>query len=135
MIIVGWPELFRGKGDSSGSLAWRLGGGQTKVIHVVYHGNEQVEKQLTAVFHLILHRAAALEGVASTDDKCQVVSTKLGVVVRCVGIGITSGSQDGGALDARLQTLLTESKLLQLLETVLLSSAVDHSVLQDWSRR
>lgn len=76
---------------------------------MVHHGNEQVEKQLAAVFHLILHGTAALEGVASTDDEREVVSTELRVVVGRVGVRVTSGSQDGRALDARLQTLLSES--------------------------
>lgn len=133
-MSTGSPELFRGIGVGSGSLAWRFCG-QTKVIHVIHHGNEQVEKQLTAVFHLVLHRAATLERVASTDDECEVVRTELGVVVRCVGVGVTSRSQDGRALDARLQTLLAESQLLQLLEPVLLGLAVDHGVLEDGSRR
>ena len=132
---VGWPELFRVIGVGSGSLAWRLDRGQTKVIHVVYHGDEQVEKQLAAVFHLVLHRAAALEGVAGTDDECEVVCTKLGVVVRCVGVGVASGSQDGRALDARLQTLFAKSQLLQLVQSVLLSLAIDDGILQDWSSR
>lgn len=118
----------------AGSLAWRLCR-QTKVIHVIYHGNEQVEEQLTAVFHLVLHRAAALEGVARADDERKVVRTKLGVVVRRIGVGVTSRCQDGRALDARLQALLAKSQLLQLLQSVLLSLAVDHCVLQDGSCR
>jgi hypothetical protein len=115
----------------AGSLAWRLCCRQTKVIHVIYHGNEQVEEQLTAVFHLVLHRAAALEGVARADDERKVVRTKLGVVIGCVGVGVTSRCQDGRALDARLQSLLAKSQLLQLLQSVLLSLAVNNSVLQD----
>jgi hypothetical protein len=109
----------------AGSLAWRLDAGQTQVIHVIYHGNKQVEEQLTAVLHLVLHCAAALEGVARTDDERKVVRTKLGVVVRCVGVG--------RALDARLQSLFAKSQLLQLLQSVLLGLAVDHCVLQDGS--
>lgn len=117
----------------AGSLAWRLDAGQAKVIHVIYHGNEQVEEQLTAVFHLVLHRTAALESVARTDDERKVVRTELRVVVRCVGVGVTGRSQDGRALDARLQSLLAKSQLLQLLQPILLSLAVDHCVLQDGS--
>lgn len=121
-------------GDSSGSLAWRLDR-HAKVVHVVHHGNEQVEEELTAVFHLVLHSAAALEGVARTDDEREVMGTELGVVVRCVRIGIASRSQDGRALDTRLQTLLAKGQLLQLVQPILLSLAVDHCVLQDGSCR
>lgn len=124
-------DVPRNRGGA-GSLAWRLCG-QTKVIHVIYHGNEQVEEQLTTVLHLVLHRAAALEGVARTDDERKVVRTKLGVVVGCVGVGVTGRGQDGRALDARLQSLLAKSQLLQLLQTVFLRLAVDHCVLQDGS--
>lgn len=121
----------RGGADS---LTWRLCG-QTKVIHVVYHGNEQIEEQLTAIFHFVLHRTAALEGVARTDDECKVVRTELGIVVWGVGVGVASRCQDGRALDARLQALLAKSQLLQLLQSVLLSLAVDHCVLQDGASR
>lgn len=102
---------------------------------MIYHGNEQVEEQFTAIFHLVLHCAAALESVAGTDDECQVVRTKLGVVVGCVGVGVTGRCQDGRALDTRLQSLLAKSQLLQLLQSVLLSLAVDHSVLQNGAGR
>lgn len=102
---------------------------------MVHHGNEKVEEQLTAIFHLVLHRTAALESVARADDQCEVVSTELGVVVRSVGVRVTSRSENCRALDTRLQTLLAKSQLLQLLESVLLSLAVDHCVLQDGSCR
>ena len=102
---------------------------------MIYHGNEQVEEQLTAILHFVLHGAAALECVAGTNDECKVVRTKLGVIVGCVGIGVASRGQDGRALNTRLQTLFAESQLLELLEPVLLGLAVDHCILQDGSRR
>ena len=130
---AGSPRCSGDRGGS-GSLAWRLDR-HAQIVHVVDHGNEQVEEQLTAVLHLVLHCAAALKGVARTDDQCEVVGTKLGVVVGCVGVGVTSRGQDRRALDARLQPLFAKSQLLELLEPVLLSLAVDHSVLQDGSCR
>lgn len=130
---AGSPRCSGDRGGS-GSLAWRLDR-HAQIVHVVDHGNEQVEEQLTAVLHLVLHCAAALESVARTDDQCEVVRTKLGVVVGCVGVGVTSRGQDRRALDARLQPLFAKSQLLELLEPVLLSLAVDHSVLQDGSCR
>lgn len=130
---AGSPRCSGDRGGS-GCLARRLDR-HAQVVHVVDHGNEQVEEQLTAILHLVLHRAAALEGVARTDDEREVVSTELGVVVGCVGVGVTGRSEDCRALNARLQPLFAKSQLLELLEPVLLSLAVDHGVLQDGSCR
>ena len=82
-----------------GDLARRF---RSKVVHVIDHGDEQVEEELAAVLHFVLHRAAALECVASTNDQRQVVRAELRVVVRCVGVREASRRQDSGALDARL---------------------------------
>jgi len=69
---------------------------------MVAQGHEEVEEQLrAAVEHLKLHRAAALESAARTNDQGQVMCPKLGVVVRRVGVCISSRRQDGAALDAR----------------------------------
>ena len=75
---------------------------------MIDHGDEQVEKQLAAVFHLVLHRAAALEGVSSADDEGEVVCSQLGVVVRSVRICEACRRQDCRALDTRLKSLLPE---------------------------
>jgi hypothetical protein len=100
---------------------------------VVDHGNEKVKEEFTAIFHFALHGAAALERLAGADDESKVVRTELRVVVGRVCVGVTGRGQDGGALDARLQSLLPESQLLQLVQTVLLGLAVDDGVLQDGS--
>lgn len=102
---------------------------------MIDHGNEQVEEELAAVLHLVLHCAAALKCVSGADDEREVVCTKLGVVVRSVGICVTGGGQDSRALDARLEALLLERKLLQFLESVLVGLTVDDSVFQDRSNR
>ena len=106
-----------------------------QVIHVVDHGDEEVEKELAAMLHLILHRAAALESMASANDECQVVSAQLGVAVRSVGVCEARRRQDGRALYARLQALLLQRKLLQLLKPVLFSLAVYDGILEDRSSR
>lgn len=118
-------------GREEGSLA---GGFAAKVVHVVDHGDEEVEEELAAGFHLVLHRAAALEGVAGADDEREVVRAELGVAVRGIGVRIASRGQDGRALDAGLETLLAERQLLQLLEAVPLGLAVDDGVLEDGAR-
>lgn len=102
---------------------------------MVDHGNEQVEEEFAPVLHLVLHRAAALEGVPSSDDEREVVCTELRVVVRSIGVCVTGRRQDGRALDARLETLLLQSKLLQFLQSVLVGLTVDDSVFQYRSDR
>lgn len=67
---------------------------------MVNHGNEQVEEELATVLHLVLHSAAALEGVSGSDDEREVVCTELRIVVRSVGVGITGRCQNSRALDA-----------------------------------
>ena len=41
------------------------------IINVIAHGHEQIEEKLrVTLLHLHLHRAAAFESLAATDDKC-----------------------------------------------------------------
>jgi len=41
------------------------------IINVIAHGHEEVEEELrVTLLHLHLHRAAAFESLAATDDKC-----------------------------------------------------------------
>lgn len=126
-----WPAIPR-TSNGNGALSGRLG---RQVVHVVNHGDEEIEEQFAAILHLLLHGAAALEGVTGPDDESEVVCAKLRVVVGSVGVGKASRGQDGAALDTGLKTLLAESKLLQFGQTILLSSAVEDGVLEDGSRR
>lgn len=57
-----------------------------QIIHVVYHRDEEVEEQLPTVLHFVLHRAAALEGVSSSDDEREIVCSQFRVVVGCIGV-------------------------------------------------
>lgn len=109
------------------SLAWRL---LRQVVHVVDHGNKQVEEQLATVLHLALHGAAALEGVTSSNDERKIVRPQFGVVIGSICIRKARRRENGRALNARLKTLLLQGELLQLLQAILLSLAVDDSVLQ-----
>lgn len=65
--------------------------GALDLVDVVAQGDEQVEEELgSAVEHLGLHGAAALEGGAAADDEGEVVGAQLGVGIGCVVIGVTS---------------------------------------------
>ncbi len=57
---------------------------------MVTHSNKQIEEQFATVFHLRLHRAAALEGAAAANDESEIMSSKLRVAVGGVGVGPTS---------------------------------------------
>jgi len=67
---------------------------------VIDHGDEEVEEEFTTILHLILHGAAALEGVPSSNNQSEIVRSKLGVTIRGVGVGKARRRQDGRALDA-----------------------------------
>lgn len=102
---------------------------------MVDHGDEEIEEELATVLHLVLHRAAALEGVSCSNDESEVVCAQLRVVVRSVGVGKAGRCEDGRTLNTRLKTLLLERELLQLLEAIAISLAVDDGVLEDGSSR
>ena len=46
-----------------------------QVVHVIGHGDEEVEEELAALLHFLLHRSTPLEGVARADDECEIVSS------------------------------------------------------------
>ncbi len=98
---------------------------------MVYHGNEQVEEELSTVLHLALHCAASLESVSGSNDEREIVRTKLRVIIGSIGVCVTRRRQNGRALNSRLKTLLLQCEFLQLVKSVLLSLAVDDSVLED----
>lgn len=102
---------------------------------MVDHGHKEIEEQLAALFHFVLHCAAALECVSGSNYESKIVSSQLGVGVGSVGICESSRREYGRALNARLETLLLESKLLQLFQTVLVSLTVDDGIFQDRSDR
>jgi hypothetical protein len=87
----------------------------SQVIHVVHHGNKQVEEQLAAVLHLLLHCATAFECVSRANDQSQIMGPQLGVVIGCVGVGKPGRGENRTALNTRLKSLFPQSKFLQLL--------------------
>jgi hypothetical protein len=98
---------------------------------VVDHGDKEIEEELATVLHLALHGTATLECVARSDDECEVVCTKLRIVVGCVGVCKASRREDRRALDARLKALLSQGELLQFLEAVMVGLTVYDGVLED----
>lgn len=98
---------------------------------MVDQGNEQVEEQLAAILHLLLHGAAALESVTSPDYESEIVCSQLGVIVGRVGVCEASRRQNSAALNTRLKSLLAERELLQLFQTVSLSGTIEHCIFQD----
>jgi hypothetical protein len=87
------------------------------VIHVIGHGDKQVEEQLATILHLLLHCPAVLERVSRLND-ARSFEPLWSVFAR----------------DTGLNTLLSKSKFLQLLQTILLGSTIEDYVLQDGTR-
>lgn len=107
-----------------------LGAGD--IVDVVAQGDKEIEKELSsAVEHLKLHGSTALKGAAAANDESEVMGPEFRVRIGSVGVGVAGGCQDGAALDTRLQTLLPQSHLLELLQAKLLSCAVNDRVLED----
>jgi hypothetical protein len=69
---------------------------------MVTHSNEEIEKKLAALVHLLCHSCAALESVAATDDEREIVSSKLRVTLGSVSVCPTSRSQQGRHSDILL---------------------------------
>lgn len=109
---------------------WRvLGGGN--VVDMVAESDKEIKEQLRAsVVHLELHGSAALEGTARADDEGEIVGSQLGVCVGSVGVGVSSRSEDGAALDTRLESLFAKCQLLQLIQSILFSRTVNDSILE-----
>lgn len=57
---------------------------------MITHSNKQIKEHFATILHLTLHRTAALEGAAATDDESEVVSSKLRVAVGSMGVGPAS---------------------------------------------
>jgi hypothetical protein len=109
---------------------WRL---LRQVIHVVDHGDEEVEEELATIFHFVLHRSAALESVSCPDNEREIVCTKLRVVVRGVRVRKPGGAEDGRALNSRLKALLLQCKFLQFFKSIAIGLAVYDGIFEDGS--
>ena len=101
------------------------------VINVVAHRHKQIKEQPAARFHLLLHRAAALERAPTADDKCEVVRSQTRVRVRRVRVRISCAAQDRANLDAILEPLLAQSYPFKLDETVSICRTIYARVTQD----
>jgi len=90
---------------------------------MVTHSDEEIEEHLSAALHLNLHRAAPLESTTAADDEGQIMSSKLGVGVRCMAVSPASRGENGGHGYAGLQTLLAEGETLELFKAVAVGGA------------
>jgi len=99
------------------------------VVEVVGHGDKQVKEKLAAsAFHLGLHGAAPLEGMATADNEGEVVSAQARVRVGGVGVGVLGRAHDGADVNAGPQALFLEAQPLEFFEPVTFSGTVDSSV-------
>ena len=46
-----------------------------QIIHMIDHGDKQIEEELATTLHLILHGATPLERVARPNNKRKIVRT------------------------------------------------------------
>ena len=67
---------------------------------MVTHSDEEVKEHLTTLLHLRLHCATSLEGGTTADDESEVVSTKLGIIIRGMAVCPPSGCKDGTNLNS-----------------------------------
>jgi hypothetical protein len=80
---------------------------RVQTYHVIAHGDEEIEEQSSAFFHLHLHGAAPLESVPAPNYESEVMGSQLGVIIGRMGVGISGRGEDGADLDARLEALFT----------------------------
>lgn len=73
--------------------------------------------------------------MSSSNDESEIVCSQFRVVVRSVRICEASRCQNSAALNTGLKSLLAKSQLLQLLQSILLRSTVEDSILQDRTLR
>lgn len=102
-----------------------------QIIHMIAHGNKQIEKPRMTILHLYLHCPASLENISRANNHSQVMSAQLGIRIRRVVVRIPSRSQDHADRDCTLKTLLTKRKALEIFQTVLLGRAVDKRVSEE----
>ena len=102
-----------------------------QVVNVVRHSNEQIKEHASTTLHLNLHSATALERVAAADNQSEVMCTESRISLRSIVIGESCTAENSSNLDTRLQSLLTQGKLLKLFEAELLGQAIDGCVPQD----
>lgn len=89
--------------------------------HMIAHSDEEIEEHSSPQLHLSLHRSTSFEGLTTANDESKVMSTKFGISIWCMAIGIPGRSEDSTNLDARLQALLSQSKTLELLKPISVS--------------
>ena len=102
------------------------------IVDVIAHRYKQVKEHLrAALLHLHLHSTALLEGLAATDDECEIVGAEPRVACGRVRIRKSCTTQDRRNVNTRLQALLTKSEALQFWQAEALRRAVDGRIPKD----
>ena len=102
-----------------------------QIIHMIAHGNKQIEKPRMTILHLDLHSPASLKDISRANNHSQVMSAQLGIRIRRVFIRIPSRSQDHADWNCTLKALLTKGKAFEVFQSVLLRRTVDNSVSEE----
>lgn len=85
---------------------------------MITHGNEQIEEHGATMLHFEFHVATLFEVVTIADNESEIMSSKLGVRIRCILICPSSRGKDGGNLHALSKTLLAKCKAFEVLKTI-----------------
>ena len=86
---------------------------------MVTHSNKQIEEQLATILHLGLHSTAAFKSRSAANDEGEIVSSKFRVIIGSMSVCPASRREDGGNLNAGLETLLAEGEAFEFIEAVL----------------
>lgn len=104
-----------------------------KVIHIIAHGNEQIEKQRAPSLHLHLHGSTPREQLPGLDNHFQVMRAESIFRVRRVVVRVPGRPQNDIDGDAALQALFAERETLESLQPVLFRGTVHDCVPEDLS--
>lgn len=91
---------------------------------MIAKSHKQIKEKFPTTLHFRLHGSAPLKRLATSNNQGQVMSAEPRVRVRRVVIRIPRTAKNRSDLDSTLQTLLPESKALELLKSVLLCRTV-----------
>lgn len=73
----------------------------SNIINMITQRDKKIKKQLTTTsLHLHLHSPATLECSSRSNDQSQIMSSKLRIVVGCIGICVSCWWEDCWALNS-----------------------------------
>lgn len=72
------------------------------IIHMIAQSNKQIKEQLaSSIIHLQLHGSTPFKGTSASNYESEIVGSKFGISIGCVGIGIACRCENCAALDPR----------------------------------